>query len=80
MTLSLRPDLRGCRYKLQLALSDYRSDTGCIEMSMESEGPSVAERRRRTRFPQTSKKPRIAPGLVAILMLCVRATLAPPIA
>jgi hypothetical protein len=44
MAISLLPDLMGRGEKLQLALSDYRSDTGCIEMSAEFTGPSAAKR------------------------------------
>jgi hypothetical protein len=43
MTISLLPDLMGGREKLQLALSDCRGDTGCIEMSVEFDGRSVAK-------------------------------------
>src|SRR5205085_5906183 len=32
MTISLLPDLMGSRWKLQLALSGCRDDTGCIEI------------------------------------------------
>jgi hypothetical protein len=43
MALSLLPDLMGSREELQLALSGCRGDTGCIEMSVEFDGRSVAK-------------------------------------
>src|SRR5205809_54860 len=43
MTISLLPDVMGSGEKLQLALSGCRGDTGCIDMSVEFDGPSVAK-------------------------------------
>jgi hypothetical protein len=36
MAISLLPDVMGSREKLQLALSGYRDDTGCIEIHRRS--------------------------------------------
>jgi len=80
MAFSLLPDLMGCRQKLQLALSDYRSDTGCIEMPAEFDGLSAAKRHDCSQTivdPTGQQKAPDRSGAFRNSGVCFRATSAP---